>query len=266
VGLAAALSTVGARAEESGPAFARGAIAGARQRYAERSRVPDGYDRAAIERVLALAPPAADDERVEVAERLVVKPWKASPGLSVAALDTSILGKAEFGTGASATASALHVLVFSGGTSGTAPTPVARGVLEGPPDRRLRDLDLAPYRLAPGVLALGVRTEVHFAYGGGGGRDEYLTLCVPEGEQLRVVLTTLLSSWKDVGGGWNADGSRDREESGDERPATISVLPGTSHGLHDLRKTAGRRSAVYRWSGDAYAPSGRDPVRPVNAE
>lgn len=262
----AIVAATAARGQGPVPRFAASASSGALQRYAEGSHVPEGYDRPAIERLLTSPPLTATEEQVEVPQLLVVKPWKASPALSVAALDTSTYGKASFGAGAEEKASALRLVVFEAGTAGEAPAPKARGVFEGPAERRLHDLDLAAYRLAPGTVALGVRSETHFAYGGGGGRNEYLTLYVAEGEALREVWTTRMVSAKEVGGDWNADGSRDKPQSGDERSATITVLPGTTRGLHDLRKSIGRRSAIYRWNGTTYVAQARDPVPDVNGE
>lgn len=257
-------SVVSTQAADQAPDWATGALSSARESFTQNSRVPEGYDRRELEDVLFPERMVAGEGTVEVPWLLFVKPWRASPGLSVAVLETVTYRKAEIGRGADGDATTLYVAVFAGGTSGTRAEIKARRKVEGVPERHLRDLDLARYRLAPDKLAIGVRTWMSWPLGGGGANNEYLLLLVPEGRELKPVWSTLMRSWRMHNEGFNEDGSSNKAEAGDEASATITVLGTATDGFRDLRKTLGKRSGIYRWNRKRYVTSGRDPVENVN--
>ena len=247
-------------AAEAAPPWAKGAIHVAGESMAKESRVPAEYDRDAILKLLLPEPLPISDTKVELAETLFVKPWKAMPGLSVAALHTETRKKGEFSDGATT----FYVAVFSGGTAGAKPELKARGTFASAPGRRLQDLDLAAYRLAPNTLAFGVRTWVNWMMPGGGATNSYLWLFTLDGANLRRVWSTLLHSWKMYNRSMDEDGVPDKGVEGDTIAAVIAVQKSATRGFFDLRKSANKRSAVYRWDGTRYVRKGADPVENVN--
>ena len=133
------------------------------------------------------------------------------------------------------------------------------------PERYLRELDLAPYRLTRDKLAFGVRTYMNWPLVGGGGENEYLLLFVQDGEALKKVWATLMRSWRMSNDGYNEDGSSNKAEEGHEGTAVISLLKTATSGVRDLRKSGwSKRPVVYRWNDDHYVAKARDPVENVN--
>lgn len=252
------------RAADQVPGWATGGLESARESFTQKSRVPEGYDRRELEELLFPERTVVGEGKVEAPWLLVVKAWRASPGLSVAVLETVTHRKAELGRGSEVEATTLYVAVFRGGRSGRRAEITARCKLVNVAERHVRDLDVAPYRLAPARVALGVRTAMRWPLAGGGAENEYLSLLLPEGRELRLVWATLIRTWRMENEGFNEDGSSNKAEAGDEASATISVLGSSSEGLRDLRKTLGERSGVFRWNRTRYVTAGRDPVESVN--
>lgn len=79
---------VSVRAADKAPVWATGCLDSARDSFTKDSRVPEGYQRSEIEKLLFPASMVVSEDRVEVPWLLFVKLWKASPGLSVAVLET----------------------------------------------------------------------------------------------------------------------------------------------------------------------------------
>ena len=100
-------------------------------------------------------------------------------------------------------------------------------------------LDTARYRLAPGVRAFGVvvTSAARGASCPDAGYEGLLTLVAPEGEHLRPVFTTYLSTWTTVKGVSCSDGFEMEQAN-----LTIGIGPQRSHGYADLIVTAQVRS------------------------
>jgi hypothetical protein len=264
VGLAVMALARPAGAEETIPAWAQAAVADARNVDSQKTSVASGYVRSEIEKLLDSAGLVVTDNEVKVERLLVVKPWKAQPGLAVAASEVRRYRKS--GSGSQYAGAALHLAVFSG-QSGSALEVRATTSIEMDQDTSLEGLDLAAYRVAPDTIAMGVRTSKEFtcpdcSYGGG--HNLYLTLFVVDGKQLVAIWSTRMasSSWEISPA--KDDMSRDHDYYGSDEPATISVLKSVSRGHFDLRKSNGRRSCTYRWDGKQYGCGQEDPVKDWN--
>ncbi|WP_275150069.1 hypothetical protein, partial [Citrobacter freundii] len=68
-------------------------------------------------------------------------------------------------------------------------------------------LDLAPYRIAPDTLALGVRGGYSDAYSGGGAFYEVLELYAIKDSKIINVYSDLVYQYTDIAGDWNKDGT-----------------------------------------------------------
>jgi hypothetical protein len=254
-----------AQAADDEPAWARYYIRSARESFMQESRVPGGYDRDEIAKLLFPDSIIVNDEVLEVPWLLFVKPWRASPGSSVAVLETVTYLKEEDKRGAEQVKTTLYVAVFAGGTAGAKAEVKAGGRIDSMAERHVTDLDLAPYRLAPDKLAFAVRSRMSWPLVGGGGENEYLVLFLPEGQEVKKVWATLMRSWRMYNDGYFDDGSSNKAEEGHEGVATISVLKTATRGLRDLRKSGWtKRPAVYRWNGKSYVTKDKDSVENVN--
>lgn len=100
-------------------------------------------------------------------------------------------------------------------------------------------LDTARYRLTPGVRAFGVvvTSAARGASCPDAGYEGLLTLVVPEGEHLRPVFTTYLSTWTTVKGVSCSEGFESEQAS-----LTIAIGPQRSQGYADLIVSAQVRS------------------------
>ncbi len=253
-----------ARAAGQGPAWAAGCVRVSRDSFAKDSRVPAGYDASEIEKLLFPEAMVVSEERVEVPWLLFVKPWRASPGLSVAVLETVTYRK-DGPMGGNDESTTLYIAVFAGGTGGAKVDIKARGRVVGVAERHVRELDLAPYRLAPDKLAFGVRTWMHWPYAGGGGENSYLSLFAVDGQRVKKVWATLMQSSSMRNDGYSEDGSPNKIEEGCcDGEAIITVLKTKSGGCYDLRKVQGHRAVTCRWNGETYVMKGKDPVENVN--
>jgi hypothetical protein len=118
----------------------------------------------------------------------------------------------------------------------------------------VKTLDFAPYKLTPTEYAFGVRLYQNFMYAGGGGGNINLNVYRVQGNEIRLILNTLISS----------SAFTRAEDRGDDVPAEISVLPTHTDGVFDWKKRKGKRWAVFVWNGEAYDVRGKDPVEDVN--
>jgi hypothetical protein len=104
-------------------------------------------------------------------------------------------------------------------------------------------IDTAPYRLAKGVRAFGLDLSGWQSPNcGDGGTGPTRSLYIREGKYIRPVLTHMyLSSWRYIAQGQgrcNPMAPADAPTIVEETTYSLSVLPGVTHGFHDLRVTA----------------------------
>ena len=104
-------------------------------------------------------------------------------------------------------------------------------------------IDTAPYRLAKDVRAFGLDVSGWQSPNcGEGGTGPTRSLYIREGTHIRPVLTHLyLSSWRFITQGrgrCNPMAPPDAPTIIEETAYTLSVLPGVTHGFHDLLVTA----------------------------
>lgn len=113
--------------------------------------------------------------------------------------------------------------------------------------------DFARYLLREGEYAFGVRAGWSEGYAGGGASFEALYLFRIDGKSLRVVFAQPMMFSKMLAGDWHKDGTRDHEMS--DGSNSLSVLPGTTAGYHDLqlREQGGKARQTFRWSTRARA-------------
>jgi hypothetical protein len=104
-------------------------------------------------------------------------------------------------------------------------------------------IDTAPYRLAKDVRAFGLDLSGWQSPNcGDGGTGPTRSLYIREGKYIRPVLTHMyLSSWRYIAQGQgrcNPMAPADAPTIIEETTYSLSVLPGVTHGFHDLRVTA----------------------------
>ena len=103
-------------------------------------------------------------------------------------------------------------------------------------------IDTAPYNLAPGVRALGLRLNIgHSPRCADGGASGYLRLFVEEGQQLVPVLKDLPMNLWSITDGIGICGGANTEYTIDHVTLTITVLPAATEGWRDLEVTAHHR-------------------------
>jgi hypothetical protein len=252
-----------ASAANAEPEWVRLAGESDRREDTEKSSIPAEYDRAEIVKMLKPTALVVSEDKVESLRLLLVKPWQASPSLSVAAMNVVTYAKSGAG-GAEDSGSTVYVAVFAGGKEGAKIDLKARTTMDVRPEERLLKLDLAAYRLSPSQVAVGVRISRDFINYGGGGTNEYVYLLLPDGQDLRRGWATRMASTSLTASSMHKDGSREHFTHGEKTPATITVLKSTTRGLFDLRKSQSKRSSVYQWDGTSYTSNSRDPVSDVN--
>ena len=115
----------------------------------------------------------------------------------------------------------------------------------------LHRFDLAPFEVADGVMAFGLRSGLQEGYSGGGASFQVLTLFAVLDGTLRPLLSQPIYHFKDIAGNWNADGTRQHELFEGEN--VLVVLPRVRDGFHDLRIKAkkGRWRQDFRWDAKA---------------
>ncbi len=120
--------------------------------------------------------------------------------------------------------------------------------------------DFAPYRIKPGLTAVGMRLDRHQMLYGGGAMHTYLLLLSPEGDHLTPILTTLMSCSVLFTSGWTREGMAEKV---DESQDSILVVENTStHGYFDLAKQRkGRKGRMrFTWDGKRYISPNREIV------
>lgn len=107
-------------------------------------------------------------------------------------------------------------------------------------------LDLAPYRIRPDEVAIGVRAGLQVGYSGGGAYAEYLELYRVQEGALVNVFNGLVYEFSDIAGEWHSDGTRAHDVS--EAQWQVVMLPTQTHGFFDLQLRQGRMRQTYVWS------------------
>ncbi|WP_164871811.1 SH3 domain-containing protein [Solirhodobacter olei] len=116
-------------------------------------------------------------------------------------------------------------------------------------DNSVSGFDLAPYRIAPGTYAFGLRSDQTEGYSGGYATFETLHLFQIDGTTLRRILAQPIYVMKMTAGDWNKDGTRQHDVSEDR--LVLAVLPHLVAGHYELRVAElGKqpRSAILRWN------------------
>jgi hypothetical protein len=125
-----------------------------------------------------------------------------------------------------------------------------------PDGRQLDDLDLAPYKLAEGDYAFGVRTSESFPCEACAGNHALLDVFRVDGKAIHPILSTLL--WSET----LAIQAHEEVRDGDSDPARITVLKTRTRGVFDWAKRKQGRSATFKWNGERYEmeKGSEDPV------
>ena len=117
-------------------------------------------------------------------------------------------------------------------------------------------LDLAPYRIAPGQPAFGLRGSWMEGYSGGGADFGGLCLFARDGKRLRQVLALPMSASVNIAGDWHKDGTRDHDIT--DAANVLIVSNHLTDGHFDLivKAREGRGRQTLRWSkaSGAYTP------------
>ncbi|MGH7041767.1 MAG: PDZ domain-containing protein [Acetobacteraceae bacterium] len=92
--------------------------------------------------------------------------------------------------------------------------------------------DLAPYRIAPGEPAFGLRAGWSTGYSGGSTNNTALYLFAPEDGRLHLVLAAPMSGFQDFAGKWHKNGTRDHSVT-DEANILVATSNRTA-GHYDL--------------------------------
>lgn len=108
--------------------------------------------------------------------------------------------------------------------------------------------DLAPYRIAPGIQALGLRGSWTDSYSGGMGSYTALYLFAVIDGALKRVLAVPMSAYKDIAGDWHKNGTRSHDIT--DAANVLIVSPHTTDGYFDLllKSRKGRHWRLYQWS------------------
>ena len=122
----------------------------------------------------------------------------------------------------------------------------ADGKLAAPPS--FDGFDLAPYRIAPGVPAFGLRCGWQEGYSGGSASFTGLYLFAIDGTRLRRVLAAPMSAFADIAGDWHKDGTRDHDITDAANLLIVSPRQTGGHFNLMLRLRGGHGQQLYRWS------------------
>lgn len=230
--------------------------------------LPPGLSAKAI--TALLLPPGDHDQPTLVG----AKPWPGDPGRFVAIVCTGgepfdagdPVCQRPYASDSGPGPPPLHVyLGVLQSASGTTPRLLAEsGAIDGTVDwsssdlpapdtpdseqpQRIEGFDLAPYRIAPGTPAFGLRVGWIAGYSGGSTRNTALYLFASEGGRLRLVLAVPMSAFQDFAGQWHRNGTRDHTLI-DETNILI-VAPVRTAGHYDLLVKAKDWDPVKRpWS------------------
>lgn len=241
--------------------------------------LPAGFTREFLLQQLA---PGQDPARLLLAG---AKPWPQRPGAFVAmvclaATPARAESQVKYGGGECTdfsgddASNAVWVGVF-GSTPGAPPQLLARtdGPVKTPTDWSNTDIDLpadlatqdanaplrsmptawkrfdlAPYKIAPGAVAFGMRAGWSEGYSGGGADFEALYLFHIDGPTLRVVFAQPMAYVKSIAGDWNPDGTRQHDMS--DASNILVVQAEKTDGYFDLqlRQQAGKWRRTLKWS------------------
>ncbi len=119
--------------------------------------------------------------------------------------------------------------------------------------------DLAPYRIALGRTAFGLRGGWSDGFSGGMASYDALFLFAVRHGALREVLAVPMSSYQDLAGDWHKDGTRDHEISQGANILLVGTHRTDGHFDLLLKSRDGRHHRLYRWSAaaGAYRPVGK---------
>jgi hypothetical protein len=138
--------------------------------------------------------------------------------------------------------------------SGLPRQPMAADDADGgiPPDQFDR-FDLAPYKVAPGQPAFGLRVSWTETYSGGGASFTGLCLFAMDGDRLRQVLAIPMSADSDVAGDWHKDQTRDHEITSAANVLVVAAHSTDGHFDLLVKGLTGRWRQMFRWSATAGA-------------
>lgn len=127
-------------------------------------------------------------------------------------------------------------------------------------DDEVAAFDLAPYRIAPGTFAFGLRSDQFEGYSGGGATFETLHLFVADGTTLRRVLAQPIYASSMIAGDWHKNGTRDHQVT--ESKLVVAIAPSMTAGHYDLRvrELGTKHQALLHWNAAAgvyWVPSGK---------
>ncbi len=108
--------------------------------------------------------------------------------------------------------------------------------------------DLAAYKIAPEVLAFGLRGTWSESYSGGGASFGSLTLFMIDGDKLKPILSVPMSAYSDTAGDWHKNGTRDHSIS--DGANVLVVTPRAVDGHFDLllKNKSDHWQRLYHWS------------------
>jgi hypothetical protein len=120
------------------------------------------------------------------------------------------------------------------------------------PASEFSGFDLAPYVIAPGVRAFGLRGKWEEGYSGGMAEYTALYLFAVQGGALRQVFTSPMSEYRDIAGDWHKDQTRDHHIT--DLADVLIIGTHRTDGYFDLRlrRRGGRQEAVFHWAGGRY--------------
>jgi hypothetical protein len=145
--------------------------------------------------------------------------------------------------------------------SGLPRQPVAADDAQGAPiaPDSVDRFDLAPYTIAPGQTAFGLRGTWNESYSGGGASYTGLCLFAAAGAQLKEVLALPMSAYADIAGDWHKDGTRDHDITDADNVLLISKHATEGHFDLVVKNRKGRWQRTFRWSqaAGAYLAAGK---------
>lgn len=231
-------------------------------------RLPTGLSASAIAAVLL---PAGDRRTPSI---IGAKPWPGQPGRLVAIVCTGAAAfdasapvcrrpddekgapmRAYLGVIEAKRGQPPHLVARSGPVDGkidwNSDMPAPEAGSEGggiPLPTSVIGFDLAPFQIAPGQPAFGLRAAWDYGYAGGFANYQALYLFAIEGGQLRQVLASPMSAFEDIAGEWHKDGTRDHQITDDAN--ILVVTPHRTAGHFDLIVKAKDWDPMARPSGE----------------
>jgi hypothetical protein len=119
--------------------------------------------------------------------------------------------------------------------------------------------DLAPYQIAPGQRAFGLRGVWSEAYSGGGAQYSALYLLAVVDGAVKQILAVPMSAYQDIAGDWHKDGTRDHQITDAANVLIVTTHYTDRHFDLLLKSRTSRASRAYRWSAatGTYQPPAR---------